>query len=90
VASLVLGEAAVVGIVGGVAGTTTAWLGAWGLDILARTHLPDFPFKPESYFHFSPWLLGLAVLIGVLAALLGAVVPALAASRASPAKALAG
>lgn len=90
VALLVLGEAAIIGLLGGALGALGARLLGVLLDLLARTHVPDFPFKPDSFFAFTPALLALAVLLGVVAALLGALVPALAASRASPARALAG
>ncbi|MBI5548894.1 MAG: ABC transporter permease [Deltaproteobacteria bacterium] len=90
VAALVLGEAAVIGLAGGAVGTALARLCGLLLDSAARTHLPDFPFKPESFFSFSPTLLLGAALLGLAAALLGALVPALAASRASPAQAVAG
>lgn len=90
VASLVLGEAAVIGLLGGLTGAIASRLLALGLDRAAAKVLPDFPFKPESFFEFPiPLLLG-AVALGMVAALLGAVVPALAASRTDPARALAG
>ncbi|MGC4116609.1 MAG: hypothetical protein QM765_18965 [Myxococcales bacterium] len=89
-ALLVLGEAAVIGLVGGAVGTLLARVAGVAIDVFAKTELPDFPFKPESFFHFSPALLTGAALLGLAAALLGALVPALAASRASPARALAG
>lgn len=89
VASLVLGEAAVIGLGGGVAGAVCALLCARVVDAAAAAYLPDFPFKPETFFRFSPPLLALAALLGVAAALLGALVPAIAASRSNPAQALA-
>ena len=90
ISGLVLGEALVIGLIGGAAGTFGAWLLASGLDAIARTRVPDFPFKPESFFHFSPGLLAGAVALGVVASLLGALVPALSASRTDPARVLAG
>jgi putative ABC transport system permease protein len=90
VASLVLGEALVIGLGGGVSGTALALVGGALLDVLARSRLPDFPFKPDTFFAFSPLLLAGATALGVAAALLGALVPALAASRADPARALSG
>ncbi|HEY3449147.1 MAG TPA: ABC transporter permease [Myxococcales bacterium] len=90
VALLVLAEAGVIGLLGGAIATALARAAGVALDVVARTELPEFPFKPETFFHFSPALLAGAALLGLAAALLGALVPALAASRASPAKALAG
>jgi hypothetical protein len=90
VAALVLGEAAVIGVCGGAIGALLARLCGLVVDHIARTQLPDFPFKPETFFHFSPLLLAGAALLALVAALLGALVPAVAASRASPAQTLAG
>ncbi len=90
VAALVLGEAAVIGLLGGAAGALCSRLLALGLDRAAAKLLPEFPFKPESFFDFPlPLLIG-ALALGVVAALLGALVPALSASRSDPARALAG
>ena len=90
VALLVLGEAAVVGLLGGAAGALIA-LGAGALvDWAAASFLPAFPFKPESFFLFPPWLLGAAVALGVVAALLGAYPPARRAARLDPARAIGG
>jgi putative ABC transport system permease protein len=87
---LVLAEAAAVGALGGLAGT----LGAFGLavlvDALAATYLPPFPFKPDTFFHFSPALLAGGVLLGLLAALAGAFLPSRHAAGMDPARALAG
>ena len=87
---LVLGEALVIGLTGAAAGTLGARLLASMLDAAARTQVPDFPFKPESFFYFSPALLAGAVALGVLASLLGALLPAIVASRTDPARVLAG
>lgn len=85
---VLLGEAAAVGLVGGAAGLVVAWLTSLGIDLASRRFVPDFPFKPESYFHFSPWLCLGAVGFAVLACVLGALLPARTASRLEPADAL--
>lgn len=90
VSLLVLGEALVIGLGGGASGAAIARACGAALDALARTRVPDFPFKPESFFAFSPLLLAGATALGVAAALLGALLPALAASRSDPARALSG
>lgn len=87
---LVAGEAAVIGLVGGLAGGLLARGAAWGLDRLAGAYLPDFPFKPDTFFLFPAWMIGGAVLLGVLAALAGAVPPARTAARLDPARAIGG
>ncbi len=90
VSALVLGEALVIGLGGGAAGALGALAGGAALDALARSRLPDFPFKPDTFFAFSPLLLLGATALAVVAALLGALLPALAASRTDPARALSG
>src|SRR5216684_4017540 len=50
VATLILAEAAVTGIFGGAMGILLARVGGLLVDRLARTGLPQFPFKPETFF----------------------------------------
>ena len=88
VAAVLLAEAAATGLAGGLSGVALARGVAWGLDRLSRTHLPDFPFKPASFFHFEARHLALGVGVALLAALLGAFFPARAAARLDPARAL--
>jgi hypothetical protein len=85
---LLLGEAALIGLAGGALGLLLARLSALGIDYLSRTALPDFPFKPTSYFIFSAGLCALSVGFSVLTCLLGALFPARAAARLSPSAAL--
>jgi hypothetical protein len=87
---LVAGEAVAIGLAGGLAGGLFARGAAWAVDALARRYLPDFPFKPDTFFVFPAWMIGGAVLLGVLAALAGAVPPARAAARLDPARASGG
>jgi hypothetical protein len=90
VRSIVLAEAAVVGLAGGAAGTVVALALAFAVDRLAKGYLPSFPFKPESFFSF-PWPVVLGgVLLGLLAALAGAFFPSRRAAATDPARTLAG
>jgi ABC-type antimicrobial peptide transport system permease subunit len=87
--TLVLAEAVVIGMVGGVAGTAVAVILARVVDALAVTYLPPFPFKPESFFtHPLSVLLG-GVGLGLFAALAGAYFPSRSAASVNPARALA-
>jgi ABC-type lipoprotein release transport system permease subunit len=88
--SLVLAEALVLGVIGGAVGTVLALLAAAGVDLLAARAVPDFPFKPDTFFLVPWWLPALGVGLGVLAALGGAWLPARRASRIDPARVLAG
>jgi len=86
VRALILAEAALVGLGGGVAGAALARLAALAADAAAARALPDFPFRPESFFAFAPWLYALAAGVAILSALLGALAPAALAARVDPAR----
>ncbi|TMA19035.1 MAG: ABC transporter permease [Deltaproteobacteria bacterium] len=88
VAAVVLVEAAATGLAGGAVGVALARIAAALLDRLARTGLPDFPFKPTTFFSFEPGHVAVGLGVALLAALLGAFLPARAAARLDPAKAL--
>jgi hypothetical protein len=90
VSALLLGEAAAVGLLGGLTGLGLARLFGALIDLLSRKVLPEFPFKPASYFWFSPELLLLLLGFSVLVCLVGAAWPARAAAKLSPAEALSG
>ncbi|MBK9516394.1 MAG: FtsX-like permease family protein [Anaeromyxobacter sp.] len=88
VRGVVLLEAALLGGAGGVAGAALGrLLGLLG-DLAWRRLLPDFPYRPETFFQFPPWLLAAAVAVAALAAVLGALAPAAAAARVDPARTL--
>jgi ABC-type lipoprotein release transport system permease subunit len=88
VAGIVLAEAAATGLTGGVVGVALARAVASLLDRLASTGLPDFPFKPQSFFQFHAGHVALGIAVALAAALIGAFFPARAAARLDPAKAL--
>ena len=77
-------------LLGGLSGLLLARLAGLGIDILSRRVLPEFPFKPESYFWFSPELLLILLGFSVLVCLIGAALPAWTAAKLSPAQALSG
>lgn len=87
---IVVGEAAVIGLVAGALGVGVALLVARAIDGFSATHLPDYPFKPHTYFAFTPALLLLALGFAVLFCVVGAALPARRAARQNPATALAG
>ncbi len=88
VRALVLAEAGLVGLAGGVVGVGIAWLAARGVDAAALRLLPDFPFRPTTFFLFPPWIFALGVGVSAAAALLGALAPAALAARIDPARAI--
>ncbi len=90
VRNLVLAEAALLGLGGGLVGSILALAVAKLIDVLSASYLPPFPFKPDSYFLLPPWLLLFGVVLGLLAALAGAYLPSRFAASVDPARTLAG
>jgi hypothetical protein len=88
VRALVLAEAALVGIAGGLVGVLLAWLAALGVDAAALRWLPDFPFRPSTFFTFPAWLPVVGLVVPALAAVVGALAPAALAARVDPARAI--
>ncbi len=88
VRSILLGEAAAVGVLSGTAGLLVAAGSALLCDHLWNERVPDFPFKPETLFAFSPGLLALALGFAVGCCLVGAYLPARRAARLDPARSL--
>jgi putative ABC transport system permease protein len=88
VRGLVLAEAGLLGLCGGVAGALLARLAAILADAAARRVLPDFPFRPDTFFGFAVWIDALSIGVAVFSALMGALGPAGSAARIDPARSL--
>lgn len=88
VRAIVLAEAGIIGVLGGVVGTLSAVGLAALADRAAIRLLPDFPFRPETFFAFPAWIPLLGIAVPALAALLGALAPAAIAARVDPARTL--
>ncbi len=84
----VLAQAAIVGLFGGVMGVIGAYLVRIGIDAAATAWLPEFPFKPETFFYMPLWIPALGILAAVLAGCFGALWPAISAARAPVSDAL--
>ena len=80
--------AALVGTLYAAGGVLAGWIATLVADWVAASKLPDFPFKPDTFFAFPPWLVAGALAFGALFALLGAFGPARRAARADPRTAL--
>lgn len=85
--ALILIEASILGIFSGIFGVGMAGFAAFSADYFSSQHVADFPFKPASYFSFSPGLVVAAIGFAILFCLLGAFIPALKATRDEPAQA---
>lgn len=88
VRGIVLAEAGILGLAGGLLGTALALGIARVADQGAARLLPDFPFRPETFFAFPAWLVALGIAVPAAAALLGALAPAAIAARVDPARTL--
>ncbi len=83
---LVLAQAAIIGVAGGVLGLLLGRAGAWLLNWGAQVVLGDLPFTPTVLL--PPWLAAVSLGAAVVASLLGALWPAIRASRAPLARVL--
>ncbi|HEX5061408.1 MAG TPA: ABC transporter permease [Kofleriaceae bacterium] len=85
---VVLGEAALIGLIGGCLGVLFGVAIASGIDYASAHYLPRFPYKPATWFNFKWWIWmgGLACAAGF--AVLGGYLPARRASTMEPAQAL--
>ena len=87
VRALILGEAVVIGLFWGIAGAAAGFGASRAADAIAA-RLPDFPYKPDTFFAFPTWLWFWATGMAVAFCLVGAFFPANAAARQEPAAAL--
>jgi ABC-type antimicrobial peptide transport system permease subunit len=86
---MILGEAALIGIVAGGIGIGLAFLGGAVVDWAAPRYVPDFPFKPDSFFHFTWWIWAGGLATSIVFCVLGGLIPAARAAGLPPARALA-
>lgn len=87
---IILGEAAVLGSLAGTLGLVLAVAAASGFDQISARYVPDFPYKPTTYFVFPWWLVLAALGFAVSFCVLGALLPARRAARMEPARVLSG
>jgi ABC-type antimicrobial peptide transport system permease subunit len=87
---LVIGEASVLGLFGGLVGIALGWAIIQGIDYLFVTQVGNFPFKPDSLFVIEFWMLAAAVGVAVVFCWIGSLFPAFQASHVDPARTLSG
>jgi uncharacterized membrane protein len=88
--ALILGEAAVVGLIGGALGCALGLAAALAVNWAFVHWTPAFPFKPETLFVWRPWFFVAGLGGASFFCLLGASIPAIRASNLDPAAALTG
>lgn len=85
---VVLGEAGLIGLIGGILGVGFGILLATAVDYASNHYLPRFPYKPATWFHFSWWIWTGGLVCAAGFAVLGGYLPARRASKMEPAQAL--
>jgi ABC-type antimicrobial peptide transport system permease subunit len=85
---VVLGEAGLIGLIGGILGVLLGVLLAMAVDYGSAHYLPRFPYKPTTWFHFKWWIWSGGLLCAAGFAVLGGYLPARRASKMEPAQAL--
>ncbi len=85
---VILGEAALIGLIGGAVGTALALAIGAILDTLHSSQVADYAFKPESWFDFQWWMILGGLLFAIFFCVLGGFLPARRAANLPPAQAL--
>ncbi len=85
---VVLGEAMLIGLIGGILGVVLGLGIAQFIDWISAHYLPPFPYKPSTWFHFSWWIWCGGLACSALFAIFGGYLPARRASTMEPAQAL--
>jgi hypothetical protein len=85
---VVLGEAALIGLIGGLLGVLLGLGIAAAIDYASAHYLPRFPYKPTTWFNFKWWIWGGGLACAAGFAVLGGYLPARRASTMEPAQAL--
>ncbi len=87
---IILGEAICVGLAAGTVGVLLAYAASVGFDAVSANYVPDFPYKPTTYFVFDVGLVAMALGFAAGFCVLGAFLPARRAARMDPAAVLTG
>ncbi|MBN2693472.1 ABC transporter permease [bacterium] len=85
---MILLESGIIGFFGGLIGIVIALLLGLIIDWYSNNRLPDFPYKPDTYFSYPLWLLLSAIPFAIFFCLLGAYLPARKAANLDPSFAL--
>ncbi len=81
-------EASVAGLINGLTGVFAGYLFIRLTDYFAKSRIPDFPYKPDTFFEPNLYIFLVAIAFSVLFCAIGALLPSIRASRIDPAKAI--
>lgn len=81
-------ESLLIGLAGGLAGNGLAYGLSRAADYLANRYIGDFPFQPETFFHFHYDWVAASFAFAVFFSLMGAFFPANRAASMDPARTL--
>ncbi|MCX7943501.1 MAG: ABC transporter permease [Deltaproteobacteria bacterium] len=81
-------EASIAGIINGLIGILLGFLFIKLTDFFARNNIPDFPYKPDTFFEPNILIFLVAITFSVFFCTLGALLPSIKASKIDPARAL--
>jgi len=85
---MILIESSIIGIFGGLLGLGFSVGLSSLIDWFSSSKLPNFPYKPETYFSFPLWLILIAIPFATLFCILGAYFPARKAANLDPSSSL--
>ncbi|NUN13628.1 MAG: ABC transporter permease [Myxococcales bacterium] len=85
---LVLAEAALIGVVGGVLGLILSVLASYGVNSVAQQALKDLPFRPDNFFVYSLSYMLASIGMAIVFCIMGAFMPANRAAKLDPAEVL--
>ena len=85
---VIIGEAAIIGIVGGGLGVLLAVGAGAALDYVSAHAVPNFPFKPKTWFDFKTWIWMSGIGLSTVFCIVGGYLPARKAAKLEPAAAL--
>ena len=85
---LFVGESLCIGLAGALMGNGVAFGLSHLADFAANEYIGDFPFRPETFFHFDWWFVALSLGFAVFFSIVGAIFPAYRAASMDPARTL--
>jgi ABC-type antimicrobial peptide transport system permease subunit len=86
--NMILLESSIIGVFAGTVGIIFAFILSYLIDWFSNNKLPNFPYKPETYFSFPLWLILIAIPFATLFCILGAYFPARKAANLDPSSSL--